>query len=274
MIEPAWTGRKDWLLGRRAFWGQLGLAALVCACLGLYFFAFKPECRRIEQLADSLELKYQRLAQIGFQSSEGTGRFLQEAQERLDAMVQLYARLERQALFETDSADLTRASFRVLEFEQRRFLLSRDLYRLALSQNVELPDNIENILPAYVGDVPHPRRFWLRMDFFHHILRDLLQSGEGLSVIDIELAPERFYARPDSSTDLLELRLRLRVSGEPPFLIAFLNGALPEDTSGVVGGNAYFIERLDVVGAGEQESSRVTLDVRVSGFVATGREVE
>lgn len=274
MTEPRWTGRKEGRFASRRLWGQLGLGGLVLLCLILYFLVFRPECRRIEQLANNLESKYQRLAMSGFHDPQGTGLVLKQAQEKLEAMSELYARLEADALFETDSADLSRESFRVLEFEQRRFLLSRDLYRLAQSQGGELPENIENILPAYTADVPHPRWFWLRMDFFHLVLRQLLQSGKGLSVIEVELVPERFYARPDSSTDLLELRLRLRVSGDAAFLASFLNGALSEDGGRDADGDAYFIERLDLLGTGERDASRITLDIRVSGFVATGREVD
>lgn len=257
--RPALAGR----------WLRSGtMIALGTIAIGLYLLVFRPMTREVAALEADLERTHRQIVETGFGYPETPGRYLEAGEAKLERMRRLAGELTGRFAFHDGVGELLAASFRVLEFEQRRFDIRQSLTRLAEARGAGLPADLFAGLPSYHTTTERQQELWLHLEFFNHVMEALLSSGRDLQVEQVGSLPVRTLGEGgrDPEGSLLEIRLRLQVRGPVASLAGFLNQALPG--SGDAGGlekKAYSIERLDLQRA--TEDGQVRLDAVLSGFI-------
>ncbi len=212
--------RTHWLM-RFSFFILLG------ACLILYLFVYRPAAVRADKAAQSLQNSYRNLVEMGFTRDSPTALFLKEAQRQRDSMIEIMHSLQ-QRMGSNDVFDrLFEDVFRVLEFEQRRFEILRDLEELADLSGARLPEDFNAMLPAYFDDENGigSAELWLHLEFINHFLTHLLANDDGTYIELIEARKERRHDLGDEPEEMLEIRYRLKASSSALALANFLNAA-------------------------------------------------
>ncbi|TVP76970.1 MAG: hypothetical protein EA353_11280 [Puniceicoccaceae bacterium] len=250
---------------------RTGLLILIVVCLTLYLFGYRPAASRVGSLADSLKAEREQLTSLELGSLAAPGDSIRLAQHKLEAMTELVERIERQTTLHPNLHELLRSPFRVLEFEQRRFTIFRDLNRLADEADAQLPSDFALKLPAYSSYVDASAHTWLYLEFFNHSVRHLLQSGAGVRIDRIEALPEKRFRFEANADDLLEIGYDVEVRAASLTIANFLNTILPESTAKADAQSAFFISRLELHGpentaANEPSLDLITLRIHLSGF--------
>lgn len=255
------AARPSSLAGRWLRSGTIIVLGLLGLCLYLLFF--RPMTQEVAALEADLERTHRQIVETGFGYPETPGRYLEEGEAKLEAMRQLAGELTHRFGFHSGIGELLAASFRVLEFEQRRFDIRQSLTQLAQAQGANLPADLFAGLPSYHTITERQQELWLHLEFFNHVMEALLSSGGDLQVEQVVSLPVRTPGEKvsDPEGSLLELRLRLQVKGPVASLAGFLNQTLPG------GGDkkAYSIEQLDLQRA--TKDGQVRLDAVLSGFI-------
>lgn len=262
--ESGSSRRLPWWLGYGA------IAVLGVFSLGLYLLILRPMTLQVMELASALEGSQQQIASTGYEHPEDPGAYLEDVQSKLDEMRELAAFLSAQTTVSSGLERLLSAPFRVLEFEQRRFDVKESLRQLAEAGASTLPGDFFSGLPSYgMSDEPQELR-WLHLEFFNHVMEALLSSGRNLQVEQAVSLPVRTLGEhSEVEGSLLQVGLRLRVSGPAAALAAFLNASLPGsmNAQNPIGKKAYSIDRLEMRRVTDGENGQVTLDVWLRGFI-------
>jgi hypothetical protein len=235
---------------------------------GLYLMIFRPMAVEVAHLETGLERTHQKITETGFGYSGDAGAYLENAQLKLERMRNLADELSERTSFSSSIEELLSSSFRVLEFEQRRFDIQQSLTQLAEEQGSSLPADLFAGLPSYYTTTDQQQQLWLHLEFFNHVMVALLSSGGGLQIEQIESMPLR---TPEATTamevSLLELQIRLKVRGALSSLAPFLNASGPgggASASGI-GAKAYSIAQLDLQGVAAD--GQLVMDSLLSGFI-------
>lgn len=236
----------------------LGLLAL-----GLYLLIFRPMTQEAVTLEAELEDIQREIAATGFNTPKHPGAYLEAAQGKLERMGKLADKLTSGSIFHPGMEELLSSSFRVLEFEQRRFDIRQRLTDLAKAQGSSVPKDLFAGLPAYRTTTERQQQLWLHLEFFNHVMEALLSSGRDLQIDRVESLPLPKLEEEalESNGTLLKLELRLKVRGPASSLASFLNQALP----GSGRKKAYSLERVDLQRA--SDAGQVILDAVLSGYI-------
>ncbi len=251
---------------RSSFW------ILLAACLMLYLFIYRPTAVRADKTAQSLQASYRSLVELGFTLDSQPELFLNEAERLRVTMIDIMHSVKRRKGFSEVFDGPFDDFFRVLEFEQRRFEILRNLEELAELSDARLPDNFNVLIPAYYDDADGvvSAELWLQLEFLNHFLTHLLSNDDGIVIELIESKSERRHGLENPTEELLEVRYRLKASARASTLANFLNAA----ALGTVNGTQraiFFVEGILINRlANEADAStngpHVNFDLNLCGF--------
>jgi len=248
----------------------LFLFGLTVLAVGLLVFFYLPQSKRAGALESSL-LEARRL----LATSPGTGSGpwkpgLEAAEEKLTEIKALRQTMAARTEFYPDLDRILANPFRVLEFEQRRFTVYRNLLRLADARQSRLPANFEAVIPAYEGAQDEPENTWFQLEFFSHVVETLLRSARNIEIDTIEKLPLRYHEQINDEGELVELRFRIVARGRLENMGAFLNSSagFSVEADKKSPNAAYFIEQVSLRSASGGANARIEMDLQVSGFAS------
>jgi hypothetical protein len=263
-----------------------GLGAVAC-----YFLVLQPLSRMAAGLDRPLAAEWKRLSEVSAEAATVTGYELTSITNQLQQLREATAQMNalRQVIWASlELEDAIRAKliepFQLIDFQNERYRRTEGLRTLARQRGVTLEPPVIAGFPEYTADTREPALLWAQLALADRMVETALHCRVG-SIRTIAFPTVRPYLTPGTTNaELLEIPLRLELSGPMPALSLFLL-SLPQRSNELrslgltnvpPGKPALLIDRLLLRRLPTDKPDEVLLELRAAGFLnrpqsATGR---
>lgn len=191
------------------------LAALLLTALLYHVFMIVPLVRQEREMDERLEGM---VAQLGAAGHGMNRREVEENIRRIEADIAAFAEIGKdrgQTLqFSPEVRESINRQFQLIDFQERRFLLTEQIRALASEHEVTLFEGWEAMLPSHSSEVARPYLLWAQLAVMDQLLRAAI--GAGVTSVDgVELiATDRMETSREGVARPHEIPVRMQLTGD------------------------------------------------------------